>query len=271
MGEMKPDAYLIDVFERTEKTLIRNGIFSHDDRLKAKQNHINTMAWYDNITDDDAFLHMCNIIFFSGFRASVVEKKMDIIKEYFNSYNTVAAYTEKDFNRMMSDQRMIRNKQKISSILRNAKVFSSLVQNSGSFKKYLESFGVYVPTSLNEINDFSGYLVRLENLSNDIIKNFAFMGPATINHFLTDLGFPVLKPDRMVMRLLFRTRLVQSEDDLKSAIVIGQRISGLLDIPIRYVDSVLVALGMTSDADICSLNNPKCDICELEKICNYVS
>jgi hypothetical protein len=34
MSEMKPDAYLIDVFERVEKTLVNYGFFSDGERQK---------------------------------------------------------------------------------------------------------------------------------------------------------------------------------------------------------------------------------------------
>jgi DNA-3-methyladenine glycosylase I len=222
---MNDDAHLVDIFKRVEKTLIKAGIFSDDDRLQAKKKHIKIVKRYDNRTDDDYFLHMCNIIFFSGFRSSVVEKKMDVIKEYFGSYLKVASYTEVDYNSIMSDQRMIRNQGKIKSIFSNSKLFVQLIEKYGSFKKYLESFGLYIPESLNEIEDFVEYQTSLDNLSIDLISRFAFLGPATVNHFLTDLGFPVLKPDRMIMRLLFRTHLVNSEHDLKTAIIIGQRIA----------------------------------------------
>jgi DNA-3-methyladenine glycosylase I len=212
---------------------------------------------------------MCFIIFFSGFRASVVEKKLDVITEYFNSYLKVSDYTEVDFNKIMNDQRMIKNQQKIRAIINNSKVFIELIKKHGSFKQYLDSFGVHVPRSLKEIPDFPDYQVKLDALSDDLTMRFGFLGPATVNHYLTNLGFPVLKPDRMVMRAMFRSHLVASEDDLRSAIVTGQRISILLDLPVSYVDSVFVSLGMTSDANICEIHKPKCNICELEKICGF--
>ena len=63
--------------------------------------------------------------------------------------------------------------------------------------------------------------------------------------------------------------LLGSEKDFENAIIIGQRIAQILNITIRYVDSVLVELGQVGAANICQKTNPKCDICELEKICNY--
>ena len=71
------------------------------------------------------------------------------------------------------------------------------------------SFDTAYPIDINEIDDFVEYQKHLDHLSEDLKRHFSYLGLITVNHFLTDWGFPVLKPDRMVMRLLYRSHLVK--------------------------------------------------------------
>lgn len=109
---------------------------------------------------------------------------MNHIKRYFESYKKAAGYSDVDIEKIMSDENMIRNKNKITSIIKNAKEFIQLAEKYGSYRSYLLSFGDAYP------------------LKDDLQRRFHYIGPATVNHLLTDYGFPVLKPDRMVMRVL---------------------------------------------------------------------
>ncbi|MEO6150916.1 MAG: DNA-3-methyladenine glycosylase I [Mucilaginibacter sp.] len=52
----------------------------------------------------------------------------------------VAAFTEKDEERLMQDTGIIRNRLKIKSAINNAKLFMEIQKEFGSFDKYLYSF-----------------------------------------------------------------------------------------------------------------------------------
>ena len=157
---------------------------------------------------------------------------------------------------------MIKNKNKINAIIKNAKIFVELNKDYKNYRNYILSFVPNYPKA-----DIS----EIRKLRQDLRKRFAFIGPATVNHLLTDYRLPVLKPDRMIMRVLYRTHLLKTEnlEDFDKAIEIGQIISNKFKLPIRYVDTVLVCLGQVGEANICRKKDPKCNICELEKICKF--
>jgi hypothetical protein len=98
------------------------------------------------------------------------------------------------------------------------------------------------------------------------------MGPITSFHFLTDIGFNVIKPDRVLMRIFFRLGLVQSETDYVTAIIVGRRFSEATGYPIRYIDIIFVSYGqidLEKLTAICTTVSPKCHLCGVSKYCHY--
>lgn len=252
----------VTIFEKVESTLIRNRAgFTRRSRSEANRGFKEMLHYFRTDSDNDFFFHMTMIVFYSGFRATTVSNKRPVIYRYFKSYQKAAAYTRKDIARILNDQKMIANRSKIESIVYNAKQFIKVIDHFGSFRNYLLSFNPEFPLTEDS----------LAELREDLMSRFAYLGPATVNHFLTDYGFPVVKPDRMVMRVLHRSHLVATESvrHYDKAIKICKGISEQLKIPIRYVDSVFVCLGQVGEANICSKNNPKCDRCDLERVCNF--
>jgi len=255
------DSKIKDVFSKTEGTLIQNGNLPQNARKAGKDEQRRLLNNFRTDNDDDFYSKLALIVFFSGFRASVVEKKKDTILKYFSSYKKAAKYSEVEISRMLTDKQMIKNERKIRALIFNAKAFEDIVSKHGSFRQFLLSFNPHFPLSRERIDD-----LRLE-----LMKCLKYLGPATVNHFLTDYAFPVLKPDRMVMRVMHRAHLVKNEgeNEYEKAIQIGNRIAKLNDVPIRYVDSVFVMLGQAGEANICRKTKPLCEICQLSKICNY--
>ena len=124
----------------------------------------------------------------------------------------------------------------------------------------------------NAITDDSARIQdNLDRLQADLINRLAYFGPATTRHFLMDYGFSFIKPDVHVMRVLHRLGLVRTtgERSYQDAVRIGRLIADAVDVPIRYVDTVLVSLGMTSEANICRKTDPLCGDCLLRSRCAY--
>ncbi|MFH0988494.1 MAG: DNA-3-methyladenine glycosylase I [bacterium] len=253
----------VSVFEKTESTLIGNCVpgFTRHSRIHAARNFKRMLRCFRTASDDDFFFHMTMIVFYSGFIAPTVTKRRHIIHRYFNSYRKAAAYTRKDIARILHDPKMIANRNKVEKIVYNARQFIKLRKEFSSFRSYLLSFNPDYPLSD----------ARLDDLREDLRSRFAYLGPATVNHFLIDYAFPVVKPDRMIMRVLHRTHLVAGESvhHYEKAIKICKDISERLDTPIRYVDTVFVCLGQVGEANICSKNKPRCHICDLERVCKF--
>ena len=107
-------------------------------------------------------------------------------------------------------------------------------------------------------------------------SRFQYLGGVTVYHFLTDIGLPVLKPDRVICRIFHRLGLLDSEGQLLKAVLQGRKFAQATDRPMRYIDIVFVAYGQVESPDlgitkgIC-LDQPRCEACGLTRFCQYQS
>lgn len=92
----------------------------------------------------------------------------------------VAAFTEKDEERLMQDERIIRNKLKIKAAITNAKLFIQIQKAFGSFDAYLYSFMPNKKPIVNTWKDHRNTPPRTEisdAISKDMKKRgFKFFG-----------------------------------------------------------------------------------------------
>lgn len=213
-------------------------------------------------SDDEIFRKLVMVIFYSGFRAKTVTDKRNVILAHFPDIATVAAYGAPDISRITSDPSMIRNKRKIGACVENARALAELSRAHGSVQAYIEAFGA------------SESFENLFLLKEELEAKLAFVGGVTVYHLMTDLGLPVLKPDRVICRLFARLGLLESERQLLKAVLLGRRLARLTDRSIRYVDRVLVAHGQVASPElgistgIC-LNKPRCSECSVRPTCLY--
>lgn len=216
------------------------------------------------LSDNDYYRIMVDVTFYSGFRAAVVSGKLDLIHQYFPDFETVAKYDEWKVSQILGDNNMIRNVRKVEACIANARTFKRIVSEYGSFGAYVKSFE---PTQSFE---------NLMLLKEELEHKFAYLGRITAYHFLTDIGMPVLKPDRVVCRIFYRLGLIESKKQLLEAVIQGRKLSQATSLPIRYVDIVLVTYGQVGANDyfgikngICLEKNPKCNICGVKEYCDY--
>ena len=85
----------------------------------------------------------------------------------------MAAYKEKDRDRLLSDAGIIRNRLKINAAIQNAKVILALQMEYGSFEKWLE---------LNHPKTLAEWVKLLR-------KTFIFTGGEIVNEFLSSIGY----------------------------------------------------------------------------------
>src|SRR5205085_7129716 len=114
--------------------------------------------------------------------------------------------------------------------IHNAKALKDVIGKYGSLKAWLESLPA--PNSDEAVIEIREHLQLL----------FKFLGPRTAFHFMTDLGLPVLKPDRVIERIFKRLVLVGdklADDPLYlSLIQEGRKFAQATGYPIRYIDIV---------------------------------
>lgn len=215
-------------------------------------------------SDDEYFEMLTMIVFYSGFKAATVENKEKIILGHFPNYNIVANYSEPDVRRILSDPEMIKNESKIRACISNAKAFRRITQHYGSFLKYLEGYNA---------KDSYENLIELKN---ELEYRFQYLGVTTVFHFLTDLGYNVLKPDRVISRIFRRLGLIDDEKKLLQTVAQGREFAKQTGYPIRYIDIIFVKLGQKGESKMFGLNDgicleksPNCKICLLKEYCNY--
>ncbi|PSL24418.1 DNA-3-methyladenine glycosylase I [Chitinophaga ginsengisoli] len=212
------------IFEKVEDTL-REKSFLSQTEFDNKYGHFKRI---ENIkrTDEQLFEIVTMTVFYSGFSSAIVDRKKDKILSYFSSYETTSQYTENESVKILTDFDMIKNKKRIDSCIANAKTFKCIVDEHHSFQAYLDSF---------EANSsFENLLLLKEELE----YRFEYLGGTTVYHFLMDLGYKVLKPDRVLIRIFKRLGLIESETQLFKTVIQGRKFAEATGLPIRYIDII---------------------------------
>jgi DNA-3-methyladenine glycosylase I len=249
-------------FQLAEEALIRYGSNQRPfDEIRTELDDYKTFAGRE-LTDQLCFSILVHVVFYSGFRAATVTARMSVIDRWFPDWRTVSDYTQDDVAAIMADPGMIRNRRKIAACIANARVIRQLIGDHGSFAQYIKSFE---PTS-----SFENLLLLKEELE----ARFQYLGGITVYHFLTDIGMPVLKPDRVICRIFQRLGLTETESQLLKTVLQGRKFAEATGLPIRYIDIVFVAYGQVRstefgiDRGIC-LSDPRCSVCGLTELCRW--
>jgi len=125
--------------------------------------------------DNELFGRLLLEINQAGLSWEIILKKENAFRKAFSNFDVskVAAYSEKDRERLLNDAGIIRNRLKINAAIENARVILKLQKEFGSFEKWLEDNN---PGSLEE-------WVKLFK------KTFTFTGGEIVNEFLMSIGF----------------------------------------------------------------------------------
>ena len=77
-----------------------------------------------------------------GLNWTMMLKKREIFRQCFDDfdYGRIADYTDKDIEKIMGTEGMIKSEGKISAIISNAKCFLKIIEEFGSFDNYIWSF-----------------------------------------------------------------------------------------------------------------------------------
>ncbi len=77
---------------------------------------------------------------------TILHRRKGFKKAFANfNYKKVAAFTKKDVARLMKDDGIIKNRQKIEASVNNAKLFMDVQKEFGSFNRYIWQFVGYKP------------------------------------------------------------------------------------------------------------------------------
>ena len=126
-------------------------------------------------SDDELFGRLILEINQAGLSWNTILNKQENFRKAYKNFNIkkVAAFKEKDFERLVNDVGIIRNRLKINAAIENAKTLLNIQKEYGSFKKWI---GHHHPKTKDE-------WVK-------IFKNtFRFTGGEIVNEFLMSTGY----------------------------------------------------------------------------------
>ncbi len=123
--------------------------------------------------DDELFERMSLQIFQAGLNWKLILQKRGNFSEAFSGFkiSEVVKFDENSYNKLLNNTSIIRNRQKIKSVLLNAKVIQNIQSENGSFKKFLDNLPSDLPTIQREFR-----------------TRFKFMGPEITRMFIYNIG-----------------------------------------------------------------------------------
>jgi DNA-3-methyladenine glycosylase I len=131
--------------------------------------------------------------FQAGLSWKTILHRRDGFRKAFDNfdYQKIAAYTETDYERLINDASIIRNRAKIRGTIKNAQVFIAIREEFGSFDNYIWQF-TGGKTIVNHCKQLSEIPVRTE-LSDQISKalkkrGFSFVGSTICYSFMQAAG-----------------------------------------------------------------------------------
>ena len=127
--------------------------------------------------DDELFCRLILEINQAGLSwTTILNKQENFRKAYHNfSIKKVAAYKEKDIERLLNDAGIIRNKLKVNAAIENARVLQNIRNEEGSFSKWLDKYSLTIKS--------------LDEWTKLFKKKFRFTGGEIVNEFLMSTGY----------------------------------------------------------------------------------
>ncbi len=125
--------------------------------------------------DNELFCRLILEINQAGLSWTTILKKQESFRKAYHNFNIkkVAGYKEKDFNRLMNDAGVIRNRLKINAAIENAKTIITIQKEHGSFKNWIDKH----------------HPLSKEDWVKVFKKTFRFTGGEIVNEFLQSTGY----------------------------------------------------------------------------------
>jgi DNA-3-methyladenine glycosylase I len=129
----------------------------------------------------------------AGLNWLTILKKRESYRKAFHGFNPkkIAAYSQRDIQRLLNDPGIVRNRLKIESAIKNARGMLDIVEEFGSFSSFLWRYVNNSPrqnawTSLSEL---PARTEQSDKMSNDLKKRgFSFVGSTICYAFMQSVG-----------------------------------------------------------------------------------
>lgn len=150
--------------------------------------------WGTPIHDDKKlFEYLILDAFQAGLSWNTIINKRDNFNKAFDNFNAekIADYTEKDYERLMQDAGIIRNKLKVRAAITNAQKFLEVKKEFGSFDKYIWQFTNHktINNKIKTIKDYQAKTKESDAMSKDLLnRGFKFVGSTICYAFMQASG-----------------------------------------------------------------------------------
>jgi DNA-3-methyladenine glycosylase I len=138
----------------------------------------------------------------AGLNWILILKKQNNFRKAFHNYSLekVAAYSDTDFERLMHDDGIIRNKLKIKAAVDNANAILRIKDEHGSFRRWLDNRSL-------EMKDLDDWTKLFK-------KYFKFTGKEIVNEFLMSTGYlpGAHGPDCPVLKKIEKIKAINTID-----------------------------------------------------------
>lgn len=143
--------------------------------------------------DDRELFKMLTLeLFQSGLSWSTIWKREKAFNKAFANFDAVkvAQFNQQDFERLMADSSIIRNRRKIMATINNAKVIRELLSNGETLNNYVWSFVNFKPQRLVlDGKRLPSQTSESKKMAQKMKKDgFQFVGPVTVYSFMTAIG-----------------------------------------------------------------------------------
>lgn len=148
--------------------------------------------WGRPVTDDTRlFEKMCLEGFQAGLSWITILRKRENFRKAFKGfdYKKIAQFTEKDIERLLQDEGIIRHRGKIEATINNARQMPAVIEEFGSFSDYIWSFEPKTKQRRKTRGDIPAIIPESTALSKDLKKRrFKFVGPTTMYALMQAMG-----------------------------------------------------------------------------------
>lgn len=158
----------------------------------ASEQYINyhDTEWGFPVTDDiRLFEKICLEGFQSGLSWRTILTKRENFRLAFKGfdYHLIAKFTEKDIERLLQDEGIVRHRGKIEAVINNAKCAQKMITEHGSLAAYFWSFEP--KNQRKEINNIPATTDESIALAKALKKlGWKFVGPTTVYAFMQAMG-----------------------------------------------------------------------------------
>ncbi len=123
---------------------------------------------------------------------TIINKRKNFEKAFDNfNYKKIAKYGKREYNWLIRDAGIIRNKSKITAAIKNAQLFMEVQKEFGTFNEYIWQFVNHKPTirKVRGPKDFRATSKESDAMSKDLKKRgFQFVGSTICYAFMQAAG-----------------------------------------------------------------------------------